>query len=747
MRKFWNLAMLGLRLCRPRGYVGTIRALAISAIALLLVVALLVMSSATAVMSRQQSLEDARTPKEPNQIQQTAKYPLVSSFTNDWDGEVVTRVIIVNGETAREVHPPGIPRAPRPGEVFVSPAVQAALPDSALLRSALGERAVVGVIGEEGLLSPDERRVIYGLERARARSSGMTTTESFGSLAPPRVDLTGPLAFFGPLVLLSAALPLLLALIMASRLHAAVTNARFALLRSLGASRGARYLVAAAELLPFAAGGALAGTLLFTLGWQRMSGVPGTSFTFWPSDTHIGLLPVLAVPLGCLLVVLGTAGWATASSTVPSTRPSRRARQPRWWWLLPLAIALAVLSTATIGAGMDTPTRMALALGSMIVVVTIGAPAAMTVLICQASLRLSLHARSAGSLVGGRWAGDRFSSASKVATLLAAGLLSLGVTAPFVVFLEGDTKPGEAGLKAAHGYNLLVSNTTLTVRQWAALLGQRKALPYLEAQDGQGLGITVIVATCDQVRGIVSMSGCTSQTPQWITIDRQSVQGYVADFRAPVTLSERVILHRLPSTDVYAPLGETFRGAVLMKQLPRGLPLAVDGFVVNLPNGSTALTTFEAVLADLAPTAFYGNNYTDLIRQANAYVGHIQVLQISGGVGLLGLVLSLGAAAVRSAVDRSRSSAALSILGASPRMRIHAHVIGQAIPTLVCTTLAVVLTAAFWWSMAAIHSSAGVPARSYSMLLLAPAVVSLAVVLVTIPVARPEPARLRELFD
>lgn len=743
MRRLCNLGFIGLRLSRPRGYLGTFRAFAISAIALLLVFAVLVMWSAASIVSRQQGVEDARTPREPQPIRPTVQYPLVSSFTNDWDGQAVTRVVVAGGKKAKLVHPPGIPRAPRPGEVFISPAVRAALPTSALLRSAVGERSVVGLIGEEGLLSPGERRLIYGVERVRVRNSAMTTTESFGSRAPLRVDLAGPLVFFGPLVLVLAAFPLLLALILVSRLEAPVTNARFALLGALGAGRGARYLIGAAELLPFGVGGALAGTLLFTFGWQRMSGVPGTTFVFWPSDTRIGLLPVLAVPVGCLLVLLGIAGWATASTAVPSTRPVHRSRNPRWWWLLPLAIALAALTMAAIGPGMDKPTRMMLALAAMGIAAT-GAPAAMNMLVWYASLLVSRRAKSAGSLVGGRWASDRANSAFKMAVALAALLLSIGVTVPFVAFLKGDTKPGEAGLKAAHGYNLLVSNTTLTARQWAALPGQRSALLYLEsAQDRDGDAMTVVVATCDQVHGIVSAKKCAPRAPQWITIDGQPVGGYVADFRAPLKHRDRVLLRQLPDTSVHAALGEAFRGAVLMKRPPPGPPLEADGFLVNLPNGDRALKTFEAALADVSPTAFYGNNYTDLINQANAYLGHIQVLQIAGGVGLIGLMLSLTAAAMRSAAERTRTSSALSILGASPRIRIHAHAVGQALPTLLCTSLAVVLTVANWCCMAIIHSSATVPAIVYPLLLPAPLITSLVVVLLTMPLARAEPARLR----
>jgi predicted lysophospholipase L1 biosynthesis ABC-type transport system permease subunit len=198
-------------------------------------------------------------------------------------------------------------------------------------------------------------------------------------------------------------------------------------------------------------------------------------------------------------------------------------------------------------------------------------------------------------------------------------------------------------------------------------------------------------------------------------------------------------LAKLPTSTVYAPLGAEFEGAVLLPKRVDSRSAPADSYIVNLRNGTDARSTFEAALANAAPTAYYTNNYSELIDQANAYLAYIQLLQVGVGVGMLGLLIALLAAALRSVNERRRESIVLGILGASRRVKIHAHVLSQTLPIVICVLTAAVASAMFWLCIAAIDSGAQMTPTAYLGLLALPAGCCVVIVLITLPAALSEP--------
>ncbi len=458
-----NVLRLGLRFAWPRHYVARVRTAAVALIALVTTAAALLLVSASVIDDRQQAVVDARSPLEPTQISGENGLLLVGSFVNEWDSHAVTRVVIARGEQLPDVHPPGIPRAPMAGEAYVSPAVARQLesggPGSLLSRS-LADFRIAGVIGRPGLVDPHELRIVQGVDESSTRRSVMTRTESFGTAGPLVADLTGPLAFFVPLVLCMTFLPLLLALLLAARLLSPETDQRFALLRAMGVGKATCRVIAGVELLPAAIVGALLGWASYAAGWRSLSRIPGTSLAFWSEDTDIAMVWQLGVPLTCVAVTLAVAGLAIVPAHARSTRPRHVPRTPRLWWIGPFVVGAAMLVCATFVVAHDGAATKPLAIGAAALMM-IGAPFLLHLLTSRTSSWMAGRARRGWSLVGGRWLGNRQGATFRLALGMAIGLLALGATTPFAASLKGDTTRGEQGLAAGIGYNLTVTNTTL----------------------------------------------------------------------------------------------------------------------------------------------------------------------------------------------------------------------------------------------------------------------------------------------
>lgn len=729
-----NVLWLGLRFAAASQFVAVVRTVSVAVIALMVTLSALVMASATAIVVRQQQVEDARAVREPVVIRPDVPSLRSSVITNEWDGRTVTRVIIAGGRGFPRTHPPGIGRSPRPGEVFLSPAVQRSLGSSPVLRRAVGDQEVVGTIGRAGLRSPQELRIVQGVEDRQVRRAVLGITAAFGAITRPLVDLTGALGFFVPLVVLMTFVPLLLALMLVSRLLAPEANQRFALLRAMGVGRATCRVLAAVELLPAAAGGALLGWALFASGWRRLSRLPGTDLTFWPADTRISGLWQVGVPLVSVLFTVGVAGFATVASRARSTRPVHAERRPRWWWLAPFAAGIVLLLYATLVEGDTSPRAKRDAIVAATVMM-LGLPLALQALVFGLSERVSRRAPTAARLVAGRWLGNRQGATFRLALGLAVGFLALSVTAPFAASLQGDTRPGQQGLAAANGYNLYVTNLTLAPQAVRQLSGTRQVLALATGRSRNKYPVPVLFASCRQLAGLVPVSGCDGGKQLVNTRRDRLIKAYVSKYEAPMRLPGGQTLAALPTSEVYAPLGDTFLGYVLLPPPTTGRAPPADGYLVNLRDGSTALQLFEADLARVAPAAYYGNDYSTAIAQANSFLGYLQFLQYGVGVALLGTLIALVAASLRSVHERRRDSRVLGVFGASRRTRVRVHAMSQGIPLLSCVLTAVAFSALFWYCLGWIDPSSRVPGVGYLYLLVVAVGLAVLIPLVTLPAA------------
>jgi hypothetical protein len=201
--------------------------------------------------------------------------------------------------------PPGVTRFPHAGEAFVSPALRAAIrADPTLAGRVPGE--IVGTIGDDGLVAPDELRVIAAV----SDPGGLYGGWSWGTRDIEAVGLV-PGGETALVLALLWGLPAVVALAACGHAYAGRLRRRLARLRVLGASRGdlleyvRSYVVRSCA--PAAGVGVLAGTCAVAL--LSRTGVVGIAF-FSPGLVVSGL--VAAAVLGLALLGVGAAGAVAA---------------------------------------------------------------------------------------------------------------------------------------------------------------------------------------------------------------------------------------------------------------------------------------------------------------------------------------------------------------------------------------------------------------------------------------------------
>ena len=265
--------------------------------------------------------------------------------TDRYNGRSIVRFqVAALGE--RPPVPPGLEHLPEAGEVFVSPALAeliASAPEDELAARFPGE--IVGVIEPDGLVSPDELVAVIG--RAPDELREIRGTMMIRGIEEPadRLDLD---AFVQALVAFIAVLlvgPVVVFVMMATRIDAARREQRFAALRLAGATRWQTGVIAVAET----AGAAIVGTALGFLGFQALMPVlqarifhEGLRFSTADFQAPTGpmVLVVVAIPLVAVTTALVTLQRAQISPLGARRQVTRRPPTP--WRLLPLAVGFGL---------------------------------------------------------------------------------------------------------------------------------------------------------------------------------------------------------------------------------------------------------------------------------------------------------------------------------------------------------------------------------------------------------------------
>jgi hypothetical protein len=228
--------------------------------------------------------------------------------------------------------PPGLERLPGPGEVAVSPAMRRLLdstPDDQLDDRYPGR--VVATIGDEGLAHPDQLVALIGRtpdQLGEVTSRSLHRVRGFGSLPSGYAFYQGirVLLLLGAVLLVA---PVVIFIVMATRVAAAHREQRLAAIRLVGATRRQAAVVAAVET----GLGAVAGTALGWAGYEVGRRILAATVTFQGARFFVD--DVVVAPWLLALVLVGVPLLATLTTIVALSRvqagplaTSRHGRRP-----------------------------------------------------------------------------------------------------------------------------------------------------------------------------------------------------------------------------------------------------------------------------------------------------------------------------------------------------------------------------------------------------------------------------------
>jgi hypothetical protein len=275
--------------------------------------------------------------------------------------------------------PPGLERLPGPGEVAVSPAMRrllASTPDDQLDDRYPGR--VTATIGDEGLAHPDQLVALIGRtpdQLGEVTSASLYRVRGFGSLPSGYAFYQGirVLLLLGAVLLLA---PVIIFIVMATRVAAAHREQRLAAIRLVGATRLQAAVVAAVETgLAAVAGGALGWA-----GYEAGRRILAATVTFQGARFFVD--DVVVAPWLLALVLVGMPVLATLTTIVALSRvqagplaTSRHGRRPppSARRALPLAAGIGgLLAAAPLRRVVDSETRETLDnLAPLFVILTI----------------------------------------------------------------------------------------------------------------------------------------------------------------------------------------------------------------------------------------------------------------------------------------------------------------------------------------------------------------------------------------
>jgi hypothetical protein len=339
--------------------------------------------------------------------------------------------------------PPGLPRFPGDGEVFVSPALARLLEDEPAGR--LAERfpgVMAGTIGADGLAQADELVAVVGHgpgalepdpaadrqaldQRLPDEPSAVTPVATFATSGNhPKLESYKATASMGAVLLV---VPALLLVGSAARLTAARRNQRLAALRLAGATPGAVLALTAAETAAAALAGSVLGVVLYTAALPLVAHAPAAGGVWAVADLWLGAPALLLTIVVTPLLAAACAAVALRRVVISPLGVAQRvgSRRPRTVRLLGMAAAWAVLGLAarTIGGG-DELTPVLVGLGLVIGSLALVGPW-ITWVLGAVTTRL---ARRPSTLLAGR----RIVDDPKGAYRAISGIVLAGLTAGFL---------------------------------------------------------------------------------------------------------------------------------------------------------------------------------------------------------------------------------------------------------------------------------------------------------------------------
>jgi hypothetical protein len=269
---------------------------------------------------------------------------LFLAVSDYYDGKPMTRAYLAPLGGDPPV-PPGLDRAPGPGEVAVSPALRRLLestPDDELDDRFPGR--VTMTIGPAGLAHDNELVGIIGRTPEQlegVRSVG--TVHGFHQVLPTAWAISAVLAAFTLSGAMLVLVPVVVLIVIVTRVAWRQREQRLAAIRLVGATQPQIALVAAAEVGIAAVAGAALGWGLYEVGRRALAATVVFQYGhFWVDDVSVPPSWLAGILVGTPALVMLT---AVASLRQIRTRPVAtqrrgRRRRPTLWLVAPLVLGL-----------------------------------------------------------------------------------------------------------------------------------------------------------------------------------------------------------------------------------------------------------------------------------------------------------------------------------------------------------------------------------------------------------------------
>ena len=269
-------------------------------------------------------------------------------------GQVVHRVDVAAVAPGAPA-PPGLPRIPAPGEVWLSPALAALARELPPDQLAARFPAPTGMLGDAGLMGPYELVAVVG--RAPAEIPDAVPVAAFGTSASDLLTVYRQLTYVAAALLVFPVASLLGA---SARLSAVRRAERLATLRLLGASTGQVTVAAVAEVTLIAVGAAVAGVALQWAVAPLLAAIDLGGSAWFAADLRPGPATVAGIVAGVAVLAMLSALGGMREVVIGPLGVVRRQRpgSARLLRLLGLAAGVIVFAAAN-GARQLAPAAIA----------------------------------------------------------------------------------------------------------------------------------------------------------------------------------------------------------------------------------------------------------------------------------------------------------------------------------------------------------------------------------------------------
>ncbi|WP_405529317.1 ABC transporter permease [Streptomyces avidinii] len=417
--------------------------------------------------------------------------------------------------------PPGLKRIPGPGEMALSPALDALLKssDGALLRERLDAR-VSEIVGAPGLVGPGELLFYLGSDTLRKNGPEdyrVQRVTGFGHDVD-REGLDPVLMLMVVLTFVALLMPVAVFIATAVRFGGERRDRRLAALRLVGADSRTVRRIAAGEALAGSLIGLVLGTGFFAVGRSLVGSFSLQQRSVFPADLDpalwLAVLVALAVPAAAVAVTLFALRGVVIEplGVVRTAKPSRR----RIWWrlLLPLVGLGLLLPMGGRGNNHGRFNQWQVAGGVVLLLVgiTVLIPWLLERLVANMSggpvswqlavRRLQVNSGAAARLVNG--------IAVAVAGAIALQMLFAGVEGDYTKSTGQD--PGRAAVAVMVNRESQTPMDDLAQRI-SAVPGVTRAVPLTSTQAAHQVPadeetVQVTIGTCDALGEVATLGSC-----------------------------------------------------------------------------------------------------------------------------------------------------------------------------------------------------------------------------------------------